>query len=379
MEAFIECNDCDDQGSDSWLNRTKFSWGGSSIHGLITNPANALVNRITDDCRFSNIAMDFGSLFENVIRVYLSMITKAPIHVLGAVPFLKDEKGRLNAHYSMDGMLRANLHHLKGRDGEDLFPNEELVYLLEIKTPWSRELKAYKKNTKFGPKGSCNIPLAYKSQVKMGLVVITPCQLGIFVDCFARICCLTDLNKEREFEISPIHSTPRNDITQVLASGIVKFYIEHLDKTSLWGEIETINDFYKLVPKTLMTQDLINTYKTQHDDFEERDPIDPIDFGPSPKSILRAAKEDDKNSTPYIKRVYVVNEGLSLPDIDNTEPFLIGYLPWKIFDMYYGLVDKEPGFLDEHIDIIKKTSSFCYETSELSLNEKLDLLEVTEL
>lgn len=366
----------DNQGTQDWLNETRNSIGGSTISSItgksdyeVGSYLDFICKRVINPQSFSNIAMDFGSYFENVVRVYLSKILNTEIVVLGAVPYLKDEQGRLNAHYSMDGMFETNAFKLKGVNDEDIFVDKQATYLLEIKTPWSRELKTYKRDAKYGSKGACVIPKSYVEQIKMGLVVIEPCEYGLFADCLARVCELTDFTEDRKFCISAIHSEPRNTLTKILASGVTKVYVNDITRTPFWNNIKDETTFRNTIPYTLENhKELISKF-----DFEVTILQGPLDFGKDPTKILKYLKEDEKLEHQF-STTHIVNLDLEVPVLED-EPNLLGYIPWKLFDIYYGRVEKDINFMDPYKDIIKKISSILYECQDLEQDKILEILK----
>ena len=237
------------------------------------------------------------------------------------------------------------------------------------------ELKTYKRTSKYGYKpGSCIIPKSYVEQIKMGLVIIEPCEIGLFTDCLARMCSLDELCEDKKFSISPIHQEPRNTLTKVLASGVAKVFVKDVSKTSFWRNVKSLDSFKKIVPVTLDNRlDLLKEFS----DNEEIEFIDPIDFGSDPTNILRFLRDDEKESNQFSLE-YVVNMGLEPLTVAN-EPNLLGYIPWKLFDIYYGIVEKEENFLEPHIDLVKKISTFFYDIEGLTYEEKYDLLNKLEL
>jgi hypothetical protein len=335
MTLFLESQTrADNQGTADWLKETRNSVGGSSISSFTGHGYGGLedfiINRVFKR-DFNNLAMDFGSMMEEVLPRYLSLKLGVPIHFLGAVPYIQENK-RLLAHYSMDGMYKANMHSLC-----PIFEDAERVNLLEIKFPWSRELKKYKTN-RSGTKGSCIIPSSYIDQVKMGLIVISPCEVGVFADCFARMCTLDQLDPIKWNEYSPVHAAPRNEITQVLASGIIKVFF----KTDKYHE----DIGYKGVP---------------------------IDFGGDFPKIIGLVKQD-KKVDPDLSVEYFVSLGCQSVDMPEDEN-LLGVIPFKLFDVYFGRVDKDEHFLDEIIEKVKKVSNLLYDIEDLPEEEKADALD----
>ena len=91
MEGFILRHKSDNQGSQSWLNETRNSIGGSSVAYFTGKGYGSLeefiVNRVFKK-EYSNIAMNFGSIMEDVLPKYLNLKYGIENYSLGAVPYL---------------------------------------------------------------------------------------------------------------------------------------------------------------------------------------------------------------------------------------------------------------------------------------------------
>ena len=333
MEEFILKHKSDNQGSQSWLNETRNSIGGSSVAYFTGKGYGSLeefiVNRVFKK-EYSNIAMNFGSIMEDVLPKYLNLKYGIENYSLGAVPYLIENE-KLMAHYSMDGIFKYNMHNI-----EPFFEDKEQVCLLEIKFPYSRELKKYKTN-RAGIKDSCCIPFGYQDQIKMGLIVIEPCEVGVLTDCFARFCTLDQLKDSKWNQYSPLHTEVKNEIKQILASGVIKIF---------GTKSRYVNEF---------------DYKNE-----------PIDFGNNYIKIIQIVQED-KKSINELKVEYVLNLGLKEVAIENDDN-LLGYIPFKLFDVYFGIVEKDPHFLDDKIERMKKVSELLYNLENLSDEEKIQRL-----
>ena len=84
----------DNQGTQSWLDETKYSWGGSSASLFLgggDDLGRALSRRLFDES-FESIHMSFGSVLEDPARMSLAKKLKTDIHVLGAVPYKKSDR-----------------------------------------------------------------------------------------------------------------------------------------------------------------------------------------------------------------------------------------------------------------------------------------------
>jgi len=343
--AFINKHKSDNQGTSSWLEETQYSIGGSSIGSFTGSSRTSIEDLVIDRVfkkRFENIYMDFGSLMEDVCVLYLELVLNTKVYGLGAVPYLvKDQK--LMAHYSMDGLFRANMNPLC-----EFFPNEEQNYLLEIKFPYCRKIEKYKSN-RVKPIGSCKIPSSYEDQIKMGLIVVSPAEMGVFCDCLARICRLDQMLELKS--ISPLFEDPRNEIKDCLATGIIMVFVNNED---------------------LLDKDNV-TYKSLTLGNQIVDGI--VDFGTDFKNIIRALKEDKRGNNEFRLEYHLK---LGLQDWSsqiNKTPDLLGVIPYKLFDIYYGVVEKEEDFLEPYLERIEKVSSLLYESHGLSFDEKMLLLD----
>ena len=68
-----------------------------------------------------------------------------------------------------------------------------------------------------------------------------------------------------------------------------------------------------------------------------------------------------------------MNLGLKEVAIENDDN-LLGYIPFKLFDVYFGIVEKDPHFLDDKIERMKKVSELLYNLENLSDEEKIQRL-----
>jgi hypothetical protein len=208
----------------------------------------------------------------------------------------------------MDGMFRANIPELTGIEGEE-------NYLLEVKFPHRRELKKYK-TSRVKPKGTCIIPGGYVAQIKMGLCVIDLCNVGLFMDCLARICTMPQMTTvEGIGEMSPLL---KNEVTTVLASGAIKL----------------LGDKYK-----------------------------GIDFG-NDYHIMKEIKDGE------IETELVFNMGLEIPEVEDC-----GFICWKLFDVYYGVVEQDDKFLDQYYDRMIKVSELCHKCKNMTTEQKINELD----
>lgn len=372
----------DKQGSQAWLDKTQFSWGGSSIGYLTGSNKYKTLNAFVSDRIYkveeekekprTLIAMNFGSWGEDIIRLYLMAKTGSHIEVRGAIPYKKTE-GRFNIHYSMDGIFTTNASRL---EGAEFCPNEDITYLLEIKCPWTREIKIYK-TKRVAPKGSCKILKSYEDQVKMGLVIIEDAQAGLFIDSLLRICPLEGLTNIDV--ISKMHKVYPTPFTKVLASGVTLIYIDNLLSSSYFGKIKRLEKLYSKVPNTFEFKNAYATFVINHkvQNWEEKwrpQKMGPIDFGGEDFAyILNELKEDEKRSISEYTLEHILNFGLKEINIEN-RPNLLGYIPWKIFDLKYALVEKDPEYLLSKIDQMTALSELMHKCKMSETEEEREAL-----
>lgn len=401
LTTFLSQFPDDNQGSKTWIEETKNSIGGSTIAVLTGkgyDTVSDFINKRLFGDKFSNVAMNFGSLMEDVFRVYLEKYLNTTVYVKGAIPWIKVD-GKMHAHYSMDGVLRANFNCFKGSNGEDIFEDEVKTALLEIKFPWSRQLKSYKSD-RVGRIGECCVPRSYIEQVKFGLKVVTVADFGFFTDCLARICKLNQFNKKKLLAYNTdLHVNEKNKIDHVLSYGVVKIYSSNFEETNTFKEIvktiksnfsevsERFKIFKKLIPKNLSTKPLLKKF-IQLMKFKNIDELKPfiktfskrttsiIDFGENFKNICKDIKDDVFEETNYYRLDYQVelyNNSIELK-FDKNEKDLVGVIPWKLFDIYFAKINRDDSFLDDQIEKITKLSNIFYMCQDKTEDEKINLI-----
>ncbi len=157
------------QGSKSWYTGRRTRFGGSEIGKVINNKEKIIIKNKRNIRYDMNLYCSWGHNFEIVAKVWLEYSKKIKIHDFGSVP-----STRLPMAYSPDGVY--------------VNPEDEDLWLLEIKCPFMRNVTA---DTKILPD--------YMAQIQSGMAIL-PCDFTNFVQFKFRRCYENQLNKPGQFD-----------------------------------------------------------------------------------------------------------------------------------------------------------------------------------
>lgn len=292
------------QRTEAWYKSKQTRIGGSSMATImgISSFGGTLLSLVTDRIRpggsFGNKFTWWGTIMEPVVEMY----TERRFHckILAENSYIT---GPNRTCYSPDGLTVID------RDGVPT------VTLLEFKAPYSRI-----------PDGK--VPKYYVPQIKMGLELIPVCQAGLFIECVIRRCSWADFGFDSNFNKI---LCPKGGKDRAMACGVVLFYtnselIEDMvaaEVGKLGGDIGgTSEDLFVSLMKYACGGDITLHYCSQFT----------VDVS------LDDVKED------YLKREI---ERFGGPKN------LVGFLPYKLFDMSYNWIEPTPGFLDPYYDRIR--------------------------
>lgn len=214
------------QHDSSWYASMGMTVGGSEIAALMgMNPYSSFRKVVASkiatlrgqkDWDGGGIACHWGTLFEDVIAAIVAADMGGKI--VGDDISIRDRPGHRN---SPDGYIVARFY--TGVDGElhiwttnlPRADTHERIALLEFKCPLSRT-----------PTGT--VPRQYKPQLWSGLMVSPVASLAIFVDSVFRKCALGDLGPTAEYDTN-YHRRGPTPATAPFAWGLIEIYAPRLD------------------------------------------------------------------------------------------------------------------------------------------------------
>lgn len=292
------------QRTEAWYKSKQTRIGGSSMATImgISSFGGTLLSLVTDRIRpsgnFGNKFTWWGTIMEPVVEMYTER--RFNCKILAENSYIT---GPNRTCYSPDGLTVID------RDGVPT------VTLLEFKAPYSRI-----------PDGK--VPKYYVPQIKMGLELIPVCQAGLFIECVIRRCSWSDFGLDGNFNKI---LCPKGGKDRAIACGVVLFYtnselIEDMvaaEVGKLGGDLgDTSEDLFVSLMEYACSGDIRLHYGSQ---FTVDVPFDGI-------------KEE------YMKREITKSGG---------PKNLVGFLPYKIFDMSYNWIEPTPGFLDPYYGRIR--------------------------
>lgn len=381
-----------EQGSAEWhANRTKIV-GGSELATLLGWNSfmkwDALIAKKLGLSNTSSpgVACWWGSMFEpvseRIVELHCSTTVKGTsIHM--RYPRLKHHANSPDG-YCVIRFREAEdaweIAHGPGRDAEEdaSFPPMPMPVLIELKAPYSRL-----------PDGQ--VPKCYLPQVWSGLELSPVALRGVFVEVVYRLCALDQLGPSAAYSTnyhrkdSSERNRGRTAWEGSFAWGATAVYAPKLGtRSATCGSATTSSASWR--PKASAASADVEAYRLLCDYFGE--PISGEELGhrlldagdladTRPSSFDALMKMVDTKSvkirhsdpqfaeaaeadTPHDLDLFMqeAESGASCPE----DHYLLGYIPWKVFQVDYHVVHRRPGFLDE---IIELTDRFMGEVSQL--------------
>ncbi|SME65108.1 Putative recombinase [Faustovirus ST1] len=194
------------QRTDKWCEVKMYTVGGSQVAVLEgANPYETerdlvahkvgLEDKKAKGAMFE-IAVNWGNVFEDVLRKYAEMIYKCKVVADDA--FILDTECEAMS-YSPDGLGIV----------EDPGSGERYIALFEFKCPWSRQVGG-------------KIPKYYRSQVLMGLGIIHVAAKGIYLEAAFRLCRADQFDNTTSHITLPKQSAVKTDLEECLLKGVFK-------------------------------------------------------------------------------------------------------------------------------------------------------------
>ncbi len=333
-----------EQRSNEWYNLRKTTIGGSEIASLLNvnpygNIAKVIAEKIGLTKFYGNTATKWGTLFENVTKLYTEKVLCMEEHIMetgsveGAIP---------RQRYSPDGIGAVELLNV---DGEV----DTYIILFEFKAPY-----------RTFPNG--RIPPNYIPQVQTGLISIPITEYAIFVNNSYRKCTLRELDftpsYDREYHAVDFKKRRKGAGNSVFACGIIYLYQTN----------DHANDFLEAI-REMDIQDY--TY----DDIDREIFLrNNIDFGTVSSEVFDRMLDHYSNGkikaeyyTPLLNHKvcndipliklhrlqqtgdYKINDYITVCDNDarSKHKHIIGFIPWKLLSSDVLLIEKDPGWLDK--------------------------------
>ena len=300
----------------------------------------------------------WGTLFEGVIELVVAADLGAPLR--GTDICIRAAPGHRT---SPDGYLVVCLAPAEGRGGlwtTDRGPPPEgctpLVALVEFKCPYSRR-----------PDGA--VPAHYRPQVWSGLSVSPVAHLGLFVDSVFRKCSLEALGPgpeyDRAYHRAKSDQAPWGD---PFAWGLIAVYAPRLDaprwvRLGWRGETWAPGDPDPGAPDADASLAAWQVHSaclgmaSRAGGADAR--LDAADLGDCPPKVFdRALGLVDRRRFPVRLGAPTFADGrgdrrglsAAVRRFHENPPaghWLLGLLPWKLFEVHYVPVARRPGFLDE--------------------------------
>jgi hypothetical protein len=263
----------------------------------------------------------WGTVFEGIITKYVEFDLGNKIK--GANICIQKYEGHRN---SPDGYMIVHFYKEDGQyciwttDLDKSIIELSIIVLIEFKCPITRKVTG-------------DIPKYYVPQVLSGLSVSPIAYKGLFVDALFKKCSIKDLGNNPTYDYNFHKKNIKSCTGLPIAWGSITIYLSTgVNKTS--PKIINLLDLYKnndgVVDLGLICQDAFSLIMARIND----------------KTLLAS------------KSTVVFPDGRGSPKAINDEDIqgytIYAHLPWKLFDVTYILIDREPNFLENIMPLINK-------------------------
>lgn len=302
----------------------------------------------------NNLSCWWGTLFENVITKFMEIDLGNVIK--GTSICIQKYEGHRN---SPDGYIVANFYkkdnkyHIWTTDLPTDIIELSMILLLEFKCPITRKVTG-------------DIPKYYKPQVLSGLSVSPLAHKGLFVDAIFRKCNIDQLGNNSEYDLT-FHKKMIKDLNPI-AWGAITIHVQQ----------SKITDNVKKIYYDCFDMD----YNVEDDKINNSDDI--IDLGDIPLSIFDNIMEliNDKILLVTESTVQFADGRGSKKILDLRQRpncYVFALFPWKLFDVSYVPVDREPNFLENIYPTIQKVHELVKESlNGYNICEKLKITELCD-
>lgn len=348
------------QRDSSWYQLMGTTVGGSEVAALLgLSPYSSfykVVESKIEICKgnkpwnsIESLSCWWGTLFEDVITRYVELDLGSVVK--GTSICIQKYEGHRN---SPDGYIVANFYrkdnryHLWTTDLPKDIIEISMILLLEFKCPITRRVTG-------------DIPKYYKPQVLSGLAVSPLAHKGLFVDAIFRKCSIYQLGNNPEYDTN-FHKKIGRDLSPI-AWGAITIHIQQSRDTSVVKRI--YEECFGM-------------------DYIDGEPNDIIDLGDVSYSIFNDVMSlvNDKSLLTTTSTVHFADgrgdtEVLDLRQRSNC--FIFAIFPWKVFDVSYVPVDREPNFLENIYPIIQKVHALVKESlKDETAFEKMKITDLCE-
>lgn len=373
-DTFVQAYDGMKQRDQRWYESMGVTVGGSELAAIMgLNPyssfydvVNAKITTLDGGSSWDGggEACWWGVLFEDVIGAYAEIDLGAPLK--GDEICIQVIAGHRN---SPDGYITGRFYkgsdgrlHLWTTDMSPAIPTISMILLVEFKCPLTRK-----------PKG--DVPAYYRPQVWSGLAVSPIAHKGLFVDAVFRKCGLLDLGDTPDYD-TEYHNRDKGAWERPVAWGLVGVYAPRLDaprhvrlgwRGAEWSEGDPLSEEADAdaaqaawqIHSAYFGLRLKNQGQTR----------DVADLGDMEWRLFNRALGLINRRRFRVVRVapcfadgrgQALHTGREIGDtvevLRLTAPdhhWLMGVLPWKLFEVDYVPVDRRPGFLDEVLPLIE--------------------------
>ena len=288
----------------------------------------------------------WGTIFEDIITRFVEIDLGNPVK--GTSICIQKYEGHRN---SPDGYVVVNFY--KVNDTYNIWTTDlpkslislTLIMLLEFKCPITR-------------KTTGDIPKYYKPQVLSGLSVSPIAHKGLFIDAVFKKCSIDQLGNNTKYDSSFHKKT--DSITMPIAWGVLPIYISI-------SKIEVIKNIYYLVFDMIYdanTNDIIDLGDVEYDIFYR---------------MLQLINEKQlivKTTTVMLSDGRGDSDLISFSSIPNYKLFAL--LPWKLIDVSYIPVDREPNFLENIYPTIQRVHELVADSLKDDSYEKQKISNVCD-
>lgn len=353
IDDFINIYNNDTKQKDAnWYKLMGTTVGGSEVAALMgLNPYSSfykIVESKIEICKgnkafnsVDTLSCWWGTIFENVITKVVEIDLGNTVK--GSSICIQKYEGHRN---SPDGYIVVNFYkkndkyHIWTTDLPDDIIDLSLIMLLEFKCPITRKITG-------------DIPKYYKPQVLSGLAVSPPAHKGLFVDAMFKKCSIEQLGNNPDYDTN-FHKRTIKSCNPIV-----------------WGTIT----IYVPISKIHIIKDIYETYFG----YELTNIDEIIDLGDIDTSLFSAIIALINDKTLLIGSInmhFADGRGdeklFDLSDRLNCHVFAI--FPWKLFDILYVPIDREPNFLENIYPLIQKVHELVHESiTDNTICEKLKI------
>jgi len=341
------------QRDTSWYDNMKNTIGGSEMAAIMgINPYSSYYDIVINKINLKQglnkwnggEACWWGTMFEDIIASFVEIdlggkVVGDNICLQPFPGFRTSPDGYIIAKFT-DSAKTKLVHYCSGGANSSSQAAHEAICLLEFKCPLSR-------------KPTTSIPKYYVPQLWSGLAVSPIAEKAIFVDSIFRKCSVKDLNLQ-SCEIDEIYHKPLPKKLKPIAWGYIAVYAPMLTAErslrildSYDTSMEALDLYSQCLKLNILESQKIQENGGCNDSF--------IDFGTvSPKQFAQTLKFIDNKKYKTIKSLPKFNGSYDYTCEKIIDYWFIGVIPWKLFDVKYILIDRNPTFLD---DIIPKINA----------------------